>query len=125
MNKYVKLASKTCGSNRWINGFISTWHTGLYKDQAKKHAVCGQDGINVPINLSKKVKSIFLSRPRRFGKSFLLSTFKAILSGKKAQFDALAISNSCQQVYYLSLGGEFIRAWMALPQPAKLGWQWL
>lgn len=34
----------------------------------------------------------FLSRPRRFGKSLLLSTLKAYFEGKKELFEGLAIS---------------------------------
>ena len=34
---------------------------------------------------------IFLSRPRRFGKSLLLSTFEAYFKGKKELFEGLAI----------------------------------
>ena len=37
-------------------------------------------------------KSYFLSRPRRFGKSLLLSTLKAYFEGKKHLFDGLAIA---------------------------------
>ncbi|MBO4512174.1 MAG: AAA family ATPase, partial [Victivallales bacterium] len=33
----------------------------------------------------------FLSRPRRFGKSLLISTLKAIFQGKKELFEGLAI----------------------------------
>lgn len=33
----------------------------------------------------------FLSRPRRFGKSLLLSTFEAYFEGKKELFEGLAI----------------------------------
>lgn len=36
-------------------------------------------------------RAYFLSRPRRFGKSLLLSTFKAYFEGKKELFDGLAI----------------------------------
>ena len=36
-------------------------------------------------------KPYFLSRPRRFGKSLLLSTFKAYFQGKKELFEGLAI----------------------------------
>ena len=35
----------------------------------------------------------FLSRPRRFGKSLLLSTFESYFSGRKELFDGLAISS--------------------------------
>ena len=37
-------------------------------------------------------KLYFLSRPRRFGKSLLLSTFEAYFEGKKALFEGLAIA---------------------------------
>ena len=38
-------------------------------------------------------KYYFLSRPRRFGKSLLLTTIKAYLEGKKHLFKGLAIEN--------------------------------
>lgn len=38
-------------------------------------------------------KPYFLSRPRRFGKSLLLSTFEAYFEGKKELFEGLAISD--------------------------------
>ncbi|MDR0684229.1 MAG: AAA family ATPase, partial [Spirochaetaceae bacterium] len=37
-------------------------------------------------------KPYFLSRPRRFGKSLLLTTLKAYFQGKKALFNGLAIA---------------------------------
>ncbi|MDR3245121.1 MAG: AAA family ATPase, partial [Prevotellaceae bacterium] len=37
-------------------------------------------------------KPYFLGRPRRFGKSLLLTTFKAYFLGKKELFDGLAIA---------------------------------
>ncbi|MDR1382095.1 MAG: AAA family ATPase, partial [Tannerella sp.] len=37
-------------------------------------------------------KPYFLGRPRRFGKSLLLSTLKAYFQGKKELFDGLAIA---------------------------------
>ena len=37
-------------------------------------------------------KPYFLSRPRRFGKSLLLSTFEAYFEGKKELFEGLAIA---------------------------------
>ena len=36
-------------------------------------------------------KPYFLSRPRRFGKSLLLSTFEAYFEGRKELFEGLAI----------------------------------
>ena len=38
-------------------------------------------------------KYYFLSRPRRFGKSLLISTLEAYFQGKKALFQGLAIEN--------------------------------
>lgn len=43
-------------------------------------------------NLTSLGKYFFLSRPRRFGKSLLLSTIKAFYEGKKELFEGLAIS---------------------------------
>lgn len=43
-------------------------------------------------NLVKGGKYYFLSRPRRFGKSLLLSTIEAFYQGRKDLFDGLAIS---------------------------------
>ena len=37
-------------------------------------------------------KTCFLSRPRRFGKSLLLSTLEAVFCGQKVLFDNLAIT---------------------------------
>ena len=42
--------------------------------------------------LATKGKCYFLSRPRRFGKSLLLSTLKAYFQGKKELFEGLAIA---------------------------------
>ncbi|MDR1230897.1 MAG: ATP-binding protein [Spirochaetaceae bacterium] len=43
--------------------------------------------------LATEGKPYFLSRPRRFGKSLLLTTLKAYFQGKKELFDGLAIAN--------------------------------
>ncbi len=45
-------------------------------------------------NLIKGGEYYFLSRPRRFGKSLLVSTFKAIFEGKKELFEGLWIGSS-------------------------------
>ena len=42
--------------------------------------------------LTKEAKYYFLSRPRRFGKSLLLSTLKAFFQGKRELFEGLAIA---------------------------------
>ena len=53
-------------------------------------------------------KYVFLSRPRRFGKSLLLSTFRAYFEGKRHLFEGLAIAQLEQEwksypVLYLDL----------------------
>ncbi len=41
----------------------------------------------------KKMKYVFLSRPRRFGKSLFASTLQAYFEGRKALFEGLAIAD--------------------------------
>lgn len=58
--------------------------------------------------LANEMKYVFLARPRRFGKSLLLSTLQAYFEGKKHIFKGLAISNLEQEwqtspVFLLSL----------------------
>ncbi|MCQ2259706.1 MAG: AAA family ATPase, partial [Bacteroidaceae bacterium] len=53
----------------------------------------------------------FLSRPRRFGKSLLLSTIKAYLEGKKELFEGLAIEQlekdwTCHPILHMDLNAE-------------------
>ena len=48
-------------------------------------------------NLIETGRVYFISRPRRFGKSLLISTFKAIFQGKKDLFKDLWISSSDYQ----------------------------
>lgn len=42
-------------------------------------------------NMVKKYKYVFLSRPRRFGKSLLSSTLRSYFEGKKELFNGLTI----------------------------------
>ena len=56
-------------------------------------------------------KIYFLSRPRRFGKSLLVSTLEAYFKGKKELFEGLAIDELEKEwtehpVFHLSFGGE-------------------
>ena len=57
----------------------------------------------------------FLSRPRRFGKSLMLSTLKAYFQGKKQLFEGLAMSRLEKEwkhypVIHLTMGGEDFRS---------------
>ena len=56
-------------------------------------------------------KPYFFSRPRRFGKSLLLSTFEAYFSGRKDLFEGLAIEGMEKEwkvhpVFHLDLNAE-------------------
>ena len=55
----------------------------------------------------------FLSRPRRFGKSLLITTLKAIFEGKRALFEGLAIAHSDYEwqehpVIHIDMSGKII-----------------
>lgn len=50
------------------------------------------DKTSFVFELANLGKSYFLSRPRRFGKSLLLSTFKSYFEGRKELFEGLAVA---------------------------------
>ena len=61
--------------------------------------------------LASEGKAYFLSRPRRFGKSLLLSTFESFFLGKKELFQGLAIETLETEwkqypVFHLDLNAE-------------------
>ena len=61
----------------------------------------------------KKMKYVFLSRPRRFGKSLLISTLECYFQGKKELFKGLAIEqleNEWKQypVFHIDLELSFV-----------------
>ncbi|MDR3012494.1 MAG: AAA family ATPase, partial [Chitinispirillales bacterium] len=45
-------------------------------------------------NLASRYQTVFLSRPRRFGKSLLCSTIASLFRGEKELFDGLAIAQT-------------------------------
>lgn len=60
-------------------------------ESLREHSYLYVDKTEWIYNLVKSSKSVFLSRPRRFGKSLLLSTIQAYFEGKKELFKGLAI----------------------------------
>lgn len=60
-------------------------------DQIIEHGFVYVDKTDMVYSLATEGKVYFLSRPRRFGKSLLLSTFKAYFEGKRALFQGLKI----------------------------------
>ena len=50
------------------------------------------DKTEIAYRLATSGRYYFLSRPRRFGKSLLLSTLHAYFEGKRELFDGLAVS---------------------------------
>jgi len=60
-------------------------------------------------NMATRYRTVFLARPRRFGKSLLCSTLSSLFRGEKAYFDGLAISKTNWQwkehpVIYIDFG---------------------
>ncbi|MCL2832067.1 MAG: ATP-binding protein [Treponema sp.] len=60
-------------------------------------------------NMAARYRTVFLSRPRRFGKSLLCSTIESLFKNQKELFDGLAISNTDWEwktfpVIYIDLG---------------------
>ena len=49
------------------------------------------DKTDIIWRLQDECKSVFLSRPRRFGKSLLTSTLRAFFEGRKELFEGLKI----------------------------------
>ena len=54
-------------------------------------------------NMIKGGRYYFLSRPRRFGKSLLMSTIHAICDGKRELFEGLAITDKYDKYWKLHL----------------------
>jgi Predicted AAA-ATPase/PD-(D/E)XK nuclease superfamily len=72
------------------------------------------DKTGLAIDLIESGKHYFLSRPRRFGKSLLLDTFKALFEGERALFDGLAAETRWDwtrrhPVIRLDFGGGVLR----------------
>ncbi|MDR0894725.1 MAG: AAA family ATPase, partial [Prevotellaceae bacterium] len=69
------------------------------------------DKTDLVYSLVDNYRTCFLSRPRRFGKSLLLSTLKAYFLGKKELFNGLAIEQletewTPREVLYISFAGS-------------------
>ena len=62
-------------------------------EKIRKDGFVYVDKTDLVYKLAKKGGYYFLSRPRRFGKSLLVSTMEAYFSGKKELFDGLAIAD--------------------------------
>ena len=54
-------------------------------------SICDSDRFDV--SLHPKHEFVFQSRPRRFGKSLLMSTLEAYFKGEKSLFKGLSIEN--------------------------------
>ena len=66
--------------------------TGDYYYVDKTHHI--KELVTSPISGRKKSGKYFLSRPRRFGKSMIVSTIKRLFEGKKELFEGLSIYNN-------------------------------
>lgn len=77
-------------------------------ESLRKDGYCYVDKTEHIFRLVNEGRYYFLSRPRRFGKSLLLSTMRAYFEGKKELFEGLALSRLEQQwlqypILYLDL----------------------
>ena len=80
-------------------------------DQIREDGFVYVDKTDLVYDLANKGKIYFLSRPRRFGKSLLLSTLKHYFLGHKELFKGLAIDGletewNVYPVFHLSFGSE-------------------
>ena len=60
-------------------------------EKIRQGGYCYVDKTALVYQLAQSGQYIFLSRPRRFGKSLLLSTLEAYFQGKKELFEGLAM----------------------------------
>ena len=72
------------------------------------------DKTEIALSLIDKYQYVFLSRPRRFGKSLFLDTLKNIFEGKRELFRGLLIEKQWNwEVKYpvikISFGGKTLR----------------
>lgn len=79
-------------------------------EQIIKNGFVYVDKTDMVYSLATEGKTYFLSRPRRFGKSLLLSTLKAYFLGKKELFTGLKISNlehdwQVHKVFHIDFNG--------------------
>ena len=85
---------------------VSLRHTNADKAMARRYPIGIQtfseiiregytyvDKTDLVWNLTRYAKYIFLSRPRRFGKSLLTSTLESYFKGDKELFEGLKIMN--------------------------------
>ena len=75
------------------NGEIMNYPIGIQTfEKIRNNDFAYVDKTALVYRLAKKGTCYFLSRPRRFGKSLLLSTLKAYFQGEKELFEGLAIA---------------------------------
>ena len=70
----------------------------------------------------KKMRYVFLSRPRRFGKSLFASTLQAYFEGRKELFEGLAIADYEKEwvkhpVFHFDMSGAKPDIFPAAPRP--------
>lgn len=88
---FVKLVHKRT-RNRLMNTAIRKMPIGIQSfEEIRKDDYVYVDKTEIVYNLVTMGKPYFLSRPRRFGKSLLISTLEAYFLGKKELFKGLAI----------------------------------
>ena len=78
----------------YSNSTMKPLNTSIYSfDTLREAGFLYVDKTHLIHGLVERPGQYFLSRPRRFGKSLLLSTFKAIFQGRRDLFAGLAIDS--------------------------------
>ena len=76
-----------------MNGVLRKLPIGIHDfEKLRKGDYLYVDKTTLVWRIANTGKAYLLTRPRRFGKSLLLSTFKAYFEGKKELFGGLAIA---------------------------------
>ena len=90
-------------------------------EQIREDGYVYVDKTSLVYDLVKNGKIYFLSRPRRFGKSLLVSTLENYFLGRKELFEGLAIDSlekewAAYPVFHLDFNGVNFTAPQSLPQ---------
>jgi len=86
----------------------------VFSDLRRKYDVYVDKTMHI-YNMASRYRTVFLSRPRRFGKSLLCTTIESLFSNQKELFEGLAISRTDWEwekhpVIHLKLGaGDFTK----------------
>jgi hypothetical protein len=108
----------TLPTTQYINGSGMKYPLGIQTfSKIIENKLLYVDKTAIIYDLLEQGSMYFLSRPRRFGKSLLISTLEALFSGRKALFDGLYIADTPYDfVTYPVIKMEFSKVQVQQPQ---------